>query len=468
MPLVIERVQTEGIAQLSYLVGDDSTGVAAVIDPRADVDCYLELAREKKVSITHIFETHNHADLMSGARELCARAGSAKVFLSHEGGARYGYNHEALKDGASFEFGAVTLKAKHTPGHTPEHLSFVASEKGKHAPFAVFTGDSLFVSSAGRPDLAGGSETEKLAELLFETLNGSYKTLDDGVIIHPGHGAGSPCGADIGDRLESTIGYEKRFNPFLQFQDKAEFVKYAKQTSPPEPSYYRGMKKLNAKGPEILHNLPNAPGLPAKTFKQAVEKGSYTLIDTRLMLGFGGGHIRGAINIGGLPELSIWAGWLLDPDKPILLVLDADTKLETVVRLFMRTGFTQFAGYLVGGMKAWDNAGFEIDETDQITVHDLAKANGAVQVIDVRSPSEWKEGHIPGAHHIFLPDLSKELKRIDRKKPKVIYCDSGYRASLAASILQKEGFTDVHNVPGSWQAWKNARLPIVHEEEERK
>lgn len=465
MALVIERVQTEGIAQLSYLIGDDSAGVAALIDPRADVDCYLELAREKKVSITHIFETHNHADLMSGARELCARLGSAKVHLSHEGDARYGYTHEPVKDGDSFEFGSVTLKAKHTPGHTPEHISFVAFEKGKPVPFAVFTGDSLFVSSAGRPDLAGGRQTQKLAEQLFETLNGFYKKLDDGVIIYPGHGAGSPCGADIGDRLESTIGYEKRFNPFLQFQDKTEFVNYARQTAPPEPAYYRGMKKLNSKGPEILHNLPKVPGLPPKTFKQAVEKGGCSLIDTRLMLGFGGGHLRGAINIGGLPELSIWAGWLLDPEKPILLILDADTKLEVIVRLFMRTGFTQFAGYLVGGMKAWDNAGFEIVETNQITVHDLARANGCVQIIDVRSPSEWKEGHIPGAQHIFLPELSHKLKQIERKKPKVIYCDSGYRASLAASILQKEGFAQVHNVPGSWQAWKSAGLPIVKEQE---
>jgi hydroxyacylglutathione hydrolase len=466
MPLVIERLQTEGIAQLSYLVGDDSAGVAALIDPRADVDCYLELAREKKVSITHIFETHNHADLMSGARELCARLGSAKVYLSHEGDARYGYTHEAIKDGDSFEFGSVTLKAKHTPGHTYEHVSFVASEKGKHVPFAVFTGDSLFVSSAGRPDLVGGSQTEKLAEQLFDTLESFYKTLDDGVIIYPGHGAGSPCGADIGDRLESTIGYEKRFNPFLQFQDKKEFVQYAKETSPPEPTYYRGMKKMNAKGPEILHNLPIVPGLPPKTFKQAIENGSCSLIDTRLMLGFGGGHIHGAINIGGLPELSIWAGWLLDPEKALLLVLDADTKLEQIIRLFMRTGFTKFAGYLVGGMKAWDNAGFNINEINQMTVHDLAKANGTVQIIDVRSPSEWKQGHIPGAEHIFLPELSKQLRKIDRKKPKVIYCDSGYRASLAASILQKEGFTDVHNVPGSWQAWKSAKLPVVNEEKE--
>jgi len=466
MPMVIERLQTEGIAQLSYLIGDDKAGVAALIDPRADVDCYLELAREKKVSITHIFETHNHADLMSGARELCARLGSATVFLSHEGDARYGYHHEGVKDGDSFEFGSVILKAKHTPGHTPEHLSFVASEKGKHVPFGVFTGDSLFVNSAGRPDLAGGSQTEKLAEQLFETLNSFYKTLDSGVIIYPGHGGGAPCGADIGDRLESTIGYEKQFNPFLQFEDKNEFVQYAKKTSPPEPTYYRGMKKLNARGPEILHNLPVVPGLPPKIFKQAIEKNACSLIDTRLMLAFGGGHVPGALNIGGLPELSIWAGWLLEPEKPILLILDTDTKLEQVIRLFMRTGFTKFAGYLVGGMKAWDNAGFYIQEINQVTVHDLAKTNGDVQIIDVRSPSEWKEGHIPNAEHIFLPELTKNLKKLDPNKNQVIYCDSGYRASLGASILQKEGFTKVHNVPGSWQAWKSAKLPVVSEESE--
>ena len=203
MSLIFETIETEGLAEISYLVGDDDEGVAAVFDPRADVDVYVELAREKNVSITHIFETHIHADLVSGARELCNQVESAKIFVSHEGGARYGFENEAVKDGDQFKLGAVVITARHTPGHTPEHMSYIlAEEDHPDTPWGVLTGDSLFVSSAGRPDLLGASETEKLAAQQFKTLREFYLKLPDSVIIYPGHASGSPCGADIGDRLE--------------------------------------------------------------------------------------------------------------------------------------------------------------------------------------------------------------------------------------------------------------------------
>ncbi|MDP9291281.1 MAG: MBL fold metallo-hydrolase [Verrucomicrobiota bacterium] len=461
MALVFERIPTEGIAELSYLVGDDSDGVAAVFDPTPDVDKYVVLAREKKVSITHIFETHIHADLVSGARELCARVASAKIFVSHEGGARYGFDHEKLSDGDQFSIGKTVLTVKHTPGHTPEHLSYLLAEKD-HAdtPWGVITGDSLFVSSAGRPDLLGESETEKLAEQQFHTLRNFYLGLPDSVMIYPAHGHGSPCGADIGDRLESAIGYERRFNPFLQFQDVKSFTDYALSTAPPVPTYYPRMKKLNAKGPEILGNLPRVPGLPPKPFKQAIEEKAGVLIDTRMMLSFGGGHIAGALNIGNSPMLTIWAGWLLEPDEPLLLVLDSDSEIDEVVKLFIRSGYTKFAGYLVGGMRAWDNAGFELAEVGQMTVHEIQAAGDGLQIIDVRAPSEWKTGHIPGARHLFLGELRKKMGELDKTRSTAIYCDSGYRASIAASMLKLKGFACVCNVPGSWQAWKKAGFPI--------
>jgi hydroxyacylglutathione hydrolase len=461
MSLVFKTIQTEGIAELSYLLGDDEEGVAAVFDPRPDCDVYLEMARDEKLSITHIFETHIHADLVSGSRELCARVDSAKIFVSHEGGASYGFEHEKVKDGDQFTFGEVIVTARHTPGHTPEHISYLLADADHpDEPWGILTGDSLFVSSAGRPDLLGAEHTKDLAEKQFHTLRDFYLKLPDHVMIYPNHGAGSPCGADIGDRLSSTIGYEKKFNKFLQFADVKAFTDYAINTAPPVPHYYPLMKKVNAKGPEVLGNLPRVAGLPPKAFKSAIEENAGVLVDVRTMLAFGGGHIAGALNIGGSPILSIWAGWMLDPEKPILLVLENDHDLDQIVPLFIRTGYTTFAGYLVGGMRAWDAAGFPLATLEQMSVHELNQRNGELQIVDVRSPREWKNGHVPGARHIFLPELRKRMGELDRSKPTAVYCGSGYRASIATSIMKPEGFEKLWNVPGSWEAWQKAGLPV--------
>ena len=461
MSLVFKTIQTEGIAELSYLIGDDDEGVAAVFDPRPDCDVYVDMARQAGLAITHIFETHIHADLVSGSRELCARVESAKIFASNEGAAEYGFEHEEVNDGDRFAFGELLVIARHTPGHTPEHMSYLLADADHpDDAWGILTGDSLFVSSAGRPDLLGEKHTKQLAEQQFRTLRDFYLKMPDHVMIYPNHGAGSPCGADIGDRLTSTIGYERRFNTFLQFDEVQKFTEYALATAPPVPKYYPVMKKVNAQGPRVLGNLPRVPGLPPKAFKEAIEKRSGVLVDVRTMLAFGGGHIPGALNIGGSPILSIWAGWMLDPDEPILLALESENDLEQIVRLFIRTGYTKFAGYLVGGMKAWDAAGFPLAEVGQMSVHELNKRARDLQIVDVRSPREWKNGHVPGAHHIFLPELRKRIGELDRSKPTAVYCGSGYRASIATSIMKPAGFEKLWNVPGSWEAWKKARLPV--------
>jgi hydroxyacylglutathione hydrolase len=461
MSLIFKTIQTEGIAELSYLLGDDDEGVGAIFDPRADVEVYVEMAREAGLAITHIFETHIHADLVSGSRELCARLESAKIYSSGEGGAEYGFGPEEIKDGDRFTFGEVLVTARHTPGHTPEHMSYLLSEADHpDEPWAVLTGDSLFVSSAGRPDLLGEKHTRQLAEQQFHTLRDFYLNLPDHVMIYPNHGAGSPCGADIGARLSSTIGYERKFNKFLQFTDAKSFTDYAIKSAPPVPHYYPIMKRVNADGPKVLGNLPRVPGLPPKAFKEAIEKKAGVLVDVRSMLAFGGGHISGALNIGGTPILSIWAGWMLDPEKPILLVMESDDDLERIVRLFVRTGYTKFAGYLIGGMKAWDAAGFLLERISQMSVHELNERKSSLQIIDVRSPGEWKRGHVPGAQHIFVSELAKRMADLDPNKTTAVYCGSGYRASIATSILKPQGFTDLWNVPGSWEAWKKAKLPV--------
>lgn len=462
MSLIFKTIQTEGIAVLSYLVGDDATGTAAIFDPCADVERYLTLAREQQLAITHIFETHIHADLISGARELQHRlAGKADIYLSAEGGAQYDFPHTAVKDGDRFEFGSAVIVAKHTPGHTPEHMSYLLhEEKHEDTPWGVLSGDSLFVNSAGRPDLLGDDQTEELARKQFHTLTDFYLALPDSVIVYPAHGHGSPCGADIGARLTSTIGYERKFNEYLQFSDADSFLKHALDSAPPVPTYYPRMKKVNAKGPEILENLPQIPALPVKEFRKAAQDKSHALIDTRHMLAFGGGHVQGALNIGASPMLSLWAGWLLDPEQPILLVVDSEADLPDVLAYFIRTGYNNFAGYLVGGMDAWDKAGCPLSRVGQMPVNELKEQAHELNIIDVRSPEEWSAGHIPEAEYHFLPTLEEECKQLDPETPTAVYCASGYRASIGCSILKRAGFSKVFNVPGSFSAWKSAGYPV--------
>jgi len=462
MALVQHQFHTDGIALLSYLIGDDSTGEAALIDPRPDPEIYLEKARQLGVSITHILETHIHADFMSGSRELALQSPGARIYLSAEGEADYDFEHSSLHDGDQIALGDVVLTVRHTPGHTPEHISFEAAEKGhEDTPWGVFTGDSLFVGSAGRPDLLGSDEARKLAGQLYETLYEYFRDLSDEVIVLPGHGAGSPCGADIGARMMSSIGYEKRTNQFLQFKGKREdFVEFALD-APDEPTYYQRMKKLNASGPEPTHGLPRVEGMNPERFSEAIERTpeSIQVLDTRSLFSFGGGHIPGSINIWAKPMLSLWAGWMIDPDREIYLVLDNDTDLKRIVRLLIRVGLTRFGGYLVGGLNAWATAGKPIQTLTQVPVHELrdmvGKNGSGPQILDVRSEEEYQNGSIEGARHLFVPEVPDEATEIlDKTKPVITYCGSGYRASIAASVLQSRGFEDVRNVPGSWQAWK--------------
>jgi len=469
--MIFETVLTEGVAELSYLIGDKATGKAAVIDPRRDIDIYVELARKHKLTITHTLETHIHADLVSGCLELANRTGTAKVCVSAEGDAKYGFPHEKLKDGDTIDLGRVILTAKHTPGHTPEHMSYLASEGNRpEQSFAIFSGDCLFANSVGRPDLMGDDQTDGLAKQLYKSIYGFFLKLPDDVRVHPAHGAGSPCGANISDRLVTTIGYERKHNPALQFKDEATFIEYVLFTAPPEPVYYPRLKTENAEGPAVLGRLPTCPPMAPKVFERAVGKGDVQLVDNRQMLAFGGGHIPNALNIGPRAELSIWAGWMLDPKKPIFLVLRQDTDLPEVLRQFVRVGYTKFGGYLLGGMEEWNNDGLPITELAQMSVQKLNAALPPkdLQIVDIRTPGERQDGYVPGSTYIFLPEMEKKAKRLDKTKPVAVYCDSGYRASLGASLLLRMGFKDVRNVPGSWKAWKALKYEVQMPKERKK
>jgi hydroxyacylglutathione hydrolase len=463
MTLIFETIKSDGIAQLSYFLGDDSSRTAAVVDPRPDCEVYLRLAERFGVAITHIFETHIHADFMSGSRELQERlAGAAVICVSGHDDPDYGYDCSRIRGGERFRFGDLVVTARHTPGHTPEHLSYeLADGEQTDRPWGVLSGDSLFVGSAGRPDLLGEEETETLVEQLFHTLHDYYLKLDDDVIVFPCHGAGSACGADIGDRPQSTIGRERWSNQFLQSDDFDKFKEQVTSDAPPVPAHYPRLKKVNL-APKVTRRVPPCPPLEVERFAGLLDE-EVTLLDTRDMLAFGGGHIPGAINIGDRTELSTWAGDMLPPDKQILLVNYADEDVDEIVSLLWRVGITEFTGYLAGGMDAWNRAGRKLTHLRQMTVHELDEQRESIQVLDVRTRSEFENGRVPGARHYYVGDMREmpiNIDEVDPGEPVAVYCGSGYRASIAASLLQCAGFKDVRSVPGSWSGWTDAGYEI--------
>ncbi len=462
MALVFQQFLTESIGDASYLVGDDAARVAAVVDPQIDVQRYVRAAREHGVAITHVVQTHIHEDFVSGATALANACDGAEVWVSGHDAPDYGFPHQLAKDGDVLELGSVVLTVKHTPGHTPEHISLLIAKADRlDAPFAVLSGGSLLVEAAGRTDLLGPERAEELTRAQFKTLRKFFLSLDDGIQVYPTHVHGSPCGAAIGDKVSPTIGYERKWNALLQPPDEASFRKKALSNLPPKPRYYPRLKERNTSGQPVGSPSSAVRPLPPKAFHEAMTAGGSVVLDTRHLLAFGGSHIPGAWNIGAGGHLSIWAGWMLEPEQPLLLVLDSDAKLGAVVEHLARTGFERFSGYLAGGMSSWENAGLPLQELQQLHVETASKESqqGALALLDVRSPQEWEKGHAPGARHVFLPDLAERFGELSKSERLAVYCDSGYRASIAASLLQSRGF-DVANIPGSWQAWKACGLPV--------
>ena len=456
--MFLETIKAEGLAHLSYLLGDNDTGVCAVIDPRRDVKIYLDLARQHNARITHILETHIHADFVSGSRELSAET-EAPIYVGKSD--EYGFAHEALQDGDTLAIGSLTLKILHTPGHTPEHVCYlVRGGKGSQEPWALFSGDTLFAGEVGRPDLLGQGSEQDLARSLYRTLHNKLLKLGDEVEVYPAHGQGSPCGGSIGDRNTSTIGYERLHNPKLKEMSEEAFVKLVLSDLPPAPFYYPRMKKVNAHGPRLLHGLPHVPALDPKTFQEEMQKPDTIVVDTREIEAFGGGHVKGALNIALRDEFPQWAGWMLKAEVRILLVLPSEDKLEEVERHLIRVGHEKVGGFLRQGMRGWFEAGLPFERTCEMSVQELheklATQKEGFQLLDVRRDDEWKEGHIPTARHLFAPYLSEHLETLDKDRAIVVYCGSGYRAGVAASVLQQHGFPNVCNVPGSMAAWKAA------------
>lgn len=458
--LVFEPFYTDGLAQISYLIGDSKAAVAAVIDPRRDIDIYLQMAKARGLRIAYAIETHIHADFVSGAQALAKRTGAQII-----GGRADNYEFELrqVSGGETIELGQATLQVMHTPGHTPEHISlqlFYAQQGDQ--PIALFTGDTLFNLDVGRPDLLGEGSERKLAGALYHTLFDHYLPLGDRIEIYPCHGAGSACGKSIGDRRHSTLGSERLFNPALREQrSEDEFIDWLLADMPEPPRHYARLKQLNVRSAVQMEGASLPPPLAPSEFETLAARGMQ-VVDVRSILAFGGGHVPGAINIALRNEFVNWAGWMLDDARPILLVGESADDVHQAVTQLYRIGLDDIRGYLRNGMTDWQNAALPLNRLQEWTVHELNARREApdVQVLDVRSPQEVAAGRVPGARHIFVAHLADRLNELDPDKTTATYCGSGYRASIAASILKKAGFRDVANVPGSWMAWKAANLPV--------
>ena len=469
--MLLEQILSEGLAHYSYIVGDRTSGECLVIDPRRDVELYLEIARANEMRIANILETHIHADFISGSRELAARTG-APISISAYG--EVGFECFPLLDGEVIKLGELELKVIHSPGHTPEHICFLASGGiGSENPWGLFSGDLLFAGEVGRPDLLGDEFEETLVHQLFDSLHEKILPLGDEILVFPGHGAGSPCGASIGERPITTIGYEKANNPTLQIEEKADFIAAVREALSPAPVYYQRVKRINTAGPEIVGQLPLIQPLSAQEFLALTEDTAAIIVDGRELTAYGGGHIKNALHIGLRASFPIWAGeiidetfpvWagkMLDPKGTIGLVLPEDKNVEEARLHLFRIGIGNIAGYLREGFRTWLEAGLPFVRTEQLSVHELREqiqAGTAPQILDVRRQREWKNGHIPGAKQIYVAELLDRVDELDPALPVVTYCGTGYRASIASSLLEGAGFT-VKNIPGSMSAWRNAGFP---------
>ena len=467
--MLFERFEDSGLSQFSYAVGCPGAGAIAIVDPRRDVDVYETFAADRDVEITHVLETHIHADFASGARELAERTGAALCLSAYDEGEKYdvSFPHRELEDGSTLELGSVRIQALHTPGHTPEHLSFLAFDTHRSAdvPEVMLSGDFLFVGSLGRPDLLGEEAKRKLARRLFNSVREKLAPLPDGLEIHPGHGAGSMCGAGMSARPLSTLGFERVANPYLDpGLDEEAFVEKILGSAPPFPPYYRRMKTLNASGPAILGDLPGRDAIPVEEFHALVEAGN-VVVDLRDQLAFGGGHVPGALGIGVDGSLSTWAAWVVPYDQPILLVAETPFAVDPAVRALVRVGLDRIRGWLEGGMNAWRQEGLPIATLPQMSIPELSAAlerGGAVNLLDVRGDGEWSGGHIDGAVHVHGGLLEDRLDEVPRNgRPLAVICGSGYRSTVAASVLKRAGFEDVRNVPGGMRAWRSAGLPVA-------
>ncbi|MBN1944201.1 MAG: MBL fold metallo-hydrolase [Bradymonadales bacterium] len=442
------------IAHSSYILAGKTA--CAVIDPQRDVEVYINEARALGVDITHILQTHLHADFVSGHMDL-ARMTGAKIHVARSAGCEF--DHVPLVEGDTIRLEDMVLEVLETPGHTPEHLSYLVIDTSRSdTPVGVFVGDTLFVGDVGRPDLFPDL-AEELAGKLYHSLHDKLLQLDDHVEVYPAHGAGSLCGRAMGAKWTTTIGYERRFNSALQIEDKQEFIRSLTQDMPPAPDHFSRCSDINRKGPVRLGKLPAMEELNASQFQERMQDSGVQVVDTRFYHAYGSQHIPGAWHLDLNGNFPTFAGWVLPTDKDFLVVADDYHKAVNANLWARRVGVDRIVGYLDGGMAAWAVRGLMASHTKQISaheLHDMVNGQENFVLLDVRAPAEFAENHIQGAINIPAADLRYRHRELDKAKLTVLICSSGNRSSLGTSILEQHGFARLYNVAGGMTGYSAA------------
>ncbi len=454
--MFIQQFFIPGIAHSSYLLGAGST--CAIVDPARDVERYLDAAGGLDLAITHVLETHLHADFVSGHMELAATAGAT---ICAPASGRCEFEHVAVGDGSRIDLEELRIDVLDTPGHTPDGVTFVVTDTARgDEPVAAFTGDALFVGDVGRPDLFPG-RSRPLASQLYDSLHEKVLALPDACLVFPSHGAGSLCGRTMGAMRFSTVGYERRFNTALQHASREEFVRSLTGNMPPVPDHFSRCSEINRLGPALVRTLPELHPMRPAEFRERAERTDAVVLSIRDYATFGGVHVPGSYHVDLAMNFSTYAGWVIPPDRDILLVADTPAEaLEAVVRL-QRVGLDRAVGYLVGGTQAWALAGYPTDRVPQLSpteVHAMVE-NGAL-LLDVRFPDEYDEGHIESAVNIPALDLRTRHSELPPGRPLVVMCRTGHRSSLACSLLKRAGVPGVHNAAGGYTGYTAAGYPL--------
>lgn len=452
--MFVQQFFVKGIAHSSYLLGGSKT--CAIIDPRRDVQIYLDAAQEMGFKITHILETHLHADFISGHLDLAEKTG-AVIYAPKSG--RCAFKHTAVSEGDTFAIEDMKITVLETPGHTPEHISYVVADLSRGSdPVAVFCGDTLFVGDVGRPDLFPNRARE-LAEKLYVSLHDKLLSLPPFCEVYPAHGAGSLCGRAMGAKRTSTIGYEKKYNAAVKIKDKQKFITSLTTNMPPAPDHFSRCSAINGKGPTLIKNLPMLEPLDPIGFNKKLSQKDTLVLDIRPYESFSGGHIPGAYHIDFRMNFATFAGWMLPASGKILLVAETPQQaLEATVWL-RRVGLDNVIGYLEGGLYEWAKAALPIARVPMLSVHELReklKQGEAFSLIDVRAQQEYQALHIKGAINIPLPDIRTRFKEINPQKPIMVICNTGQRSSMGCSIFKHHGFKEVLNVAGGMTAYSAA------------